>query len=294
MNVIDIKALTKEYGKSRGITNVNLEVNQGEIYGFIGPNGAGKSTTIKLLLNLIYPTSGSAKILNLDTVTESSQIKKLIGYVPSEVRYYGALTGEELMKSTLGFHHSKNVAMIDTLCQKLDIDKKKRIGELSLGNKKKIAIACAIIHEPKLIILDEPTSGLDPLIQKKLFELLKEQNAKGATIFISSHNLNEVEEHCTKVAFIKEGKILKTLDLNCNSPHSKIITITGSNLEKSVFLQNDFTILSQENNLIKLSFKGATQSLLDILVTQSITDLTIQNLSLEDEFLTYYEGVKAE
>ncbi len=294
MNVIDIKDLTKDYGKSRGISDVNLQVEEGEIYGFIGPNGAGKSTTIKLLLNLIYPTSGGAQILSMDTVTQSAEIKKSIGYVPAEVRYYPNLTGEELMKTTLNFHNSKNYDAIPALCQKLDIDQKKKIGELSLGNKKKIAIACAIIHEPKLIILDEPTNGLDPLIQKRLFELLKEQNAKGATIFVSSHNLNEVEEHCTKVAFIKDGKILKIQDLSGDKTHIKIVTVSGDNLQKAMFQSIGANIISDDNNILKLSYKGDISNLINILSTDKITDLTIENLSLEDEFLTYYKGVDAE
>ena len=289
MNIIKTDNLTKIYGKARGAQDVNLEVKEGEIYGFIGPNGAGKSTTIKLLLNFIFPTSGSASILEKDVVTQSKEIKKKIGYVPSEVRYYGYLTGEELIKATMNFHKCEDNGELDLLCERLDIDKKKKISELSLGNRKKIAIACAIIHSPKLIILDEPTSGLDPLIQKKLFEILKEKNKAGATIFISSHNLNEIEEHCTKVAFIKDGKIFKIIEMDSHRVTTKVVTLTGENLDAKLFEKNEFIVISHENNVLKLAYKGEIQTLVKLVASQNITDMTIENLSLEDEFLTYYE-----
>ena len=292
MNIIKTDNLTKIYGKSRGAQDVNLEVKEGEIYGFIGPNGAGKSTTIKLLLNFIFPTSGTASILEKDVVTQSKEIKKSIGYVPSEVRYYGNLTGEEIIKATMNFHHCTDTTELDLLCERLDIDKKKKISELSLGNRKKIAIACAIIHSPKLIILDEPTSGLDPLIQKKLFEILKEKNKAGATIFISSHNLNEIEEHCTKVAFIKDGEIFKIIEMDNTRVTTKIIIITGNSLDVSVFENNEFIVISNENNVLKLAYKGDVQNIVKLAASQQISDITIENLSLEDEFLTYYEVEK--
>lgn len=292
MNVIEMKSLTKTFGNARGIEDVTLTVKEGEVYGFIGPNGAGKSTTIKLLLSLIYPTNGSGKIFNQDMITQSLEIKKMIGYVPSEVRYYPYLTGEELIKTTLAFHHRKDFSQIDMLCKMLDIDQKKKIGALSLGNKKKIAIACALIHQPKLIILDEPTSGLDPLIQKRLFELLKERNNSGATIFISSHNLNEVQEHCTKVAFIKEGKILKVQELGEEIIPSKIVTIKGAHLQKAVFEKIGANILEIENHYIKFCYKGDISKLTELIGTLKPSDLTIENSSLEDAFLAYYEGGK--
>lgn len=290
MKAIEIDHLTKSYGKSRGISDVSLSIEEGEIYGFIGPNGAGKSTTIKLLLNLIYPTNGSAKIFNMDVVNQTATIKKSLGYVPSEVRYYPSLTGEELMKTTLRFHNSNNIDEIHRLCELLDIDKKKKIGDLSLGNKKKIAIACALIHEPKLIILDEPTSGLDPLIQKRLFELLKAENKKGTTIFISSHNLNEVQEHCTKVAFIKDGIIIKTQSMSDLDLITKIVTITGNHLECSFFESIGARIIFYEEKTLKFAYNGEISKLIDLIAPMKPSDLIVENSSLEDEFLTYYEG----
>jgi ABC-2 type transport system ATP-binding protein len=209
MTVIEINNLTKAYGKKRGISNVNLRVNRGEIFGFIGPNGAGKSTTIKVLLNFIFPSSGEAKILGMDCVTETDKIKESIGYVPSEVRYYDNMTVEELLNYAKSFKKNVDDTYMKELCKTFEVELTKNVSELSLGNKKKVAIVQALIHKPKLLILDEPTNGLDPLMQQKLFKTLLKIREEGTTIFLSSHNLTEVEEFCDRVAIIKEGKIIE-------------------------------------------------------------------------------------
>ena len=166
MNVIEIKNLTKNYGKNRGIQDVNISVKEGEIFGFIGPNGAGKSTTIKTLLNFTYPTSGEATILGMDTVKESEKIKAYIGYVPSEVRYYDDVKVKDIIKYAQSFYAKASKEEVERICNELELDMNKKMGELSLGNKKKVSIAQALIHSPKLLILDEPINGLDPLMQK--------------------------------------------------------------------------------------------------------------------------------
>lgn len=273
-----------------GIDDVTFEIKKGEIYGFIGPNGAGKSTTIKLLLNMIFPNSGSAKVLDLDVVEKTNEIKKVLGYVPSDVRYYSHLTPKQLLKTTLEFHKINDTIKINEICETLDIDPNKKIGELSMGNKKKVAIAAALIHSPEVIILDEPTNGLDPLIQKKLFELLKDCKNNGATIFLSSHNLTEVEAHCDRVAFIKNGKILKVQALGENIVKSKIITIKASNFDKNIFSSLGAKIIFENKNTIKFSFNGDTNKLIASLSTLKIDDVLIENSSIEDEFIEYYEG----
>ena len=226
MNVIETNKLSKTYGKSRGIDNISLEVKGGEIYGFVGPNGAGKSTTIRLLLNFIYPVSGSGKIFNKDIVKESKEIKKLIGYVPSEVRFYDDMKVKEVIEYACSFYEKVNMDEIYRLCDVFEMDLHKKMRELSLGNKKKVAIVQALVNNPKLIILDEPTGGLDPLMQKKLFDTLKALRERGTTIFLSSHNLMEVENLCQRVAVIKEGKIIDIIDIEKereNSGHKIII-----------------------------------------------------------------------
>ena len=212
MYAIETKNLTKSYGNSRGIVDVNLSVKEGEIFGFVGPNGAGKSTTIRTLLNFIFPSSGEGKIFGKDIVKESSEIKKILGYVPSEVKFYDEVKVKDIINYSAIFYSDCSREEIEYLCEKLEVEVEKKMGELSLGNKKKVAIVQALIHRPKILILDEPTNGLDPLMQKKLFQILLEENKKGTTVFLSSHNLVEVENFCHRVAVIKEGKIIDTIE----------------------------------------------------------------------------------
>ena len=187
MNVIEINNLSKYYGKSRGIEDVSFKVEEGEIFGFIGPNGAGKSTTIRTLLSLIYPSSGSATIFGKDCIKFAPEIAKEIGYLPSEVFYYDKMKVMDLLNYSASFYKKDCSKRIKYLAEVMDLDLKKKIEDLSFGNKKKVGIVQALLHEPKLIILDEPTSGLDPLMQQKFFALLLEENKKGATILLSSH-----------------------------------------------------------------------------------------------------------
>jgi len=199
MNVIEIKNLTKNYGKARGITDVSFNVEEGEVFGFIGPNGAGKSTTIRTLLSLIYPTSGSATIFGKDCIEFGPEIKKEIGYLPSEVFYYDNMKVIDLLKYSASFYKKDCSKRITELAEAMDLDLNKKIDDLSFGNKKKVGIVQGLLHEPKLIILDEPTSGLDPLMQQKFFDLLEEENKKGATILLSSHILSEVQRLCNRL-----------------------------------------------------------------------------------------------
>ncbi|MFZ3100604.1 MAG: ABC transporter ATP-binding protein [Desulfitobacteriaceae bacterium] len=183
MEAIEIKNLTKYYGKARGIIDVSFNVAEGKIFGFIGPNGAGKSTTIRTLLSLIYPTSGSAKIFGKDCVKYGPEIKKEIGYLPSEVFYYDKMNVSDLLKYSASFYKKDCSKRINELANLMELDLNKRIDDLSFGNKKKVGIVEGLLHEPKLIILDEPTGGLDPLMQQKFFNLLKEENKKGIGTF---------------------------------------------------------------------------------------------------------------
>jgi ABC-2 type transport system ATP-binding protein len=289
MKIIDIKNLTKSYGKNRGIENINLTVNEKEIFGFIGPNGAGKSTTIKVLLNFIFPTHGEAKIFDLDCVKDSVKIKENIGYVPSEVRYYGNMKVRDIISYGESFHNNVDKEYVQQICKDFSIELDKNISELSLGNKKKVAIIQAILNKPKLLILDEPTNGLDPLIQQKLFETLTKLKNEGSTIFFSSHNLSEVEEFCDKVAIIKEGKIIDIKDIREYSRKKiKKITIKTMDIIEEELISLGIENLEKNNQVLTFYYSGAINPLLSLLSKYKIEDLTIEEKNLSETFMSYY------
>ena len=213
MNVIEASDLCKNYGNDVGIKNINLEIKKGEVFGFIGPNGAGKSTFIRTLLGLLHPSSGTAKVLGHNIKNKSEEIRKKLGYLPSEVNYYDGMSSRELLEYHSGFYKNVDTNKIKTLSTMFELDLDRKIEELSFGNKKKCAIIQSVIHEPDLLILDEPTSGLDPLMQNRFFELLEEENKKGTSIFFSSHILAEVQRLCNRAAIIRKGEISAVEDI---------------------------------------------------------------------------------
>ena len=295
MNAIEIKNLTKVYGKNRGIQDINISVKEGEIYGFIGPNGAGKSTTIKTLLNFIYPTSGEALIFGMDSVKESEKIKEYIGYVPSEVRYYDDVKVKDIIKYAQSFYPKSKKEYVDRICNELELDMNKKMGELSLGNKKKVAIAQSLINNPKLLILDEPTNGLDPLMQKKLFNILIEEKEKGNTVFLSSHNLVEVQNLCDRVCVIKEGKIVDIIEIEKSKTELKLkVTLSSSDITDDIVLNLSDKILDKNGKLYTFIYSKYMDSLVKELANYKIYELLIEKENLEDAFLNYYENNKEE
>lgn len=295
MNAIEIKNLTKVYGKNRGIQDINISVKEGEIYGFIGPNGAGKSTTIKTLLNFIYSTSGEALIFGMDSVKESEKIKEYIGYVPSEVRYYDDVKVKDIIKYAQSFYPKSNKEYVDRICNELELDMNKKMGELSLGNKKKVAIAQSLINNPKLLILDEPTNGLDPLMQKKLFNILIEEKEKGNTVFLSSHNLVEVQNLCDRVCVIKEGKIVDIIEIEKSKTELKLkVTLSSSDITDDIVLNLSDKILDKNGKLYTFIYSKYMDSLVKELANYKIDELLIEKENLEDAFLNYYENNKEE
>ena len=295
MNAIEIKNLTKVYGKNRGIQDINISVKEGEIYGFIGPNGAGKSTTIKTLLNFIYSTSGEALIFGMDSVKESEKIKEYIGYVPSEVRYYDDVKVKDIIKYAQSFYPKSNKEYVDRICNELELDMNKKMGELSLGNKKKVAIAQSLINNPKLLILDEPTNGLDPLMQKKLFNILIEEKEKGNTVFLSSHNLVEVQNLCDRVCVIKEGKIVDIIEIEKSKTELKLkVTLSSSDITDDIVLNLSDKILDKNGKLYTFIYSKNIDSLVKELANYKIDELLIEKENLEDAFLNYYENNKKE
>lgn len=291
MNVIEIKNLTKYYGRQRGIIDVSFNVEEGEIFGFIGPNGAGKSTTIRTILSLIYPTSGSAKIFGKDCLKYGPEIKKEIGYLPSEVFYYENMRVIDLLKYSASFYEKDCSKRITELAKTMDLDLKRRIDDLSFGNRKKVGIVQGLLHDPKLIILDEPTIGLDPLMQQKVFDLLKMENEKGATILFSSHILSEVQKLCSRVAIIKEGKIISLEKISDLREHSykKIKVETLTEMPEDYFKLDGVSNLEFKGSLISFLYRGDIN-----IITKKISEITISNIlieepGLEEIFLHYYE-----
>ena len=287
MSIIETKKLTKSYGKSRGITELDLSVSEGDFFGFIGPNGAGKSTTIRTLLGLIFANSGEAKIFGKDIVREKTKILSDIGYMPSEATFYSGMRVKEIISLSAKMRKKDCSAMADRLCERLSLDKEKRVEELSLGNRKKVSIVCALQHNPRLCILDEPTSGLDPLMQKEFFDILKEQHKNGATIFLSSHVLSEIQKNCSHAAIIKEGRIIALDSVeNLSKTNAKRIVLHGINSVPETISAKSAEI---NGDSVSFLFNGDIKELISAVNSLPIYDMTITEPDLEEIFLHYYE-----
>jgi len=287
MNIIETKMLTKYYGKARGIIDINMNVKAGDFYGFVGPNGAGKSTTIRTLLGLINPSGGGAFVLGLDCRKDRNQILRRVGYMPSESRFYEQLRVQEIIELSAKLHKKDCRLEAERLCERFSIDKKKRIEELSLGNRKKVSIVCAMQHKPELLILDEATSGLDPLMQKEFFLLLHELQKEGATILMSSHFLPEIQNNCSRVGIVKEGRLIAENNIETFSRNTiKNIQING--VEKLPEISG-ISNIKAENDGIQFVFQGDLKQLLLALGQTDLTDIRITEPSLEDIILNLYE-----
>ncbi len=293
-NIIDIKHLTKMYGHSPGIKDVNLEIHEGEIFGFIGPNGAGKSTTIRTLLGLIQPTSGKAKIFGKDITTHGPEIREEIGYLPSEVFYYDDMRVVDLLNYSASFYRKPKQAMqrrIRELAALLDLDLQKKIDDLSYGNKKKVGIVQGLLHSPKLIILDEPTGGLDPLMQQTFFDLLRDENKRGATVLFSSHILSEVQKLCDRVAIIKDGTIVKTERMDNLRRHSYVRCKlrVGEPVGEHTFDLPGVSNLIVSRDDVSFLYQGDVNALMKALSGVKLRDALLEEPELEEIFMQYYQ-----
>lgn len=287
--VIEIQNLTKYYGNVRGVENISLRLEEGEIFGFIGPNGAGKSTTIRSIMNLINKTSGKVFIENTEFNKNDVEIKEKIGYLPSEICLYDDLTVKEMLDYHEKFYKKNIHKKREELVSVLQLDEKKKIEDLSLGNLKKLGIILAFMHEPKILILDEPTSGLDPIMQNVFYELLKKEKQKGTTIFYSTHILSEVSKICDRVGIIKEGsliKIEKVDDLLKNS--LTFVTLTAKD-NKDIIKDMNVDIISEEENTIKFKTNMLHDELIKKISAYKIDRILIEEATLEDLFLHYYQ-----
>ncbi len=287
VNAIETDRLTKTYGTCRGITDLMLTVRQGDFFGFIGPNGAGKSTTIRTLLGLIRPTSGSASVLGFDIASDQKEILKRVGYLPSEIHFTNGMKVRDVIRYSAKLRRQACQKQAASLCERLAVDVEKRVEDLSLGNRKKVGIVCALQHEPELLILDEPTSGLDPLMQKEFFEILDELNEKGTSIFLSSHILSEVQTHCRTAAFIREGSIIVCDRVEkLEETGAKKVTVSGSFATEGLPGITDFR---SDGTSAAFLYKGDVKALLKRLSESEIRNVNITEPTLEEIFMNYYE-----
>ena len=271
--IIEIQNLTKNYGKHRGVNNVSFEVNKGEIYGFLGPNGAGKSTTIRAMLGMIKYDKGDISICGYDAVKDHEQILKNVGYMPSEAWFYPGMKVKEIIKLAADVRKTDCRKEAERLCEELQVNVDRKISDLSLGNRKKVSIVCAMQHKPKLFIFDEPTSGLDPLMQNTFFSLIKGYVNEGATCFLSTHVLSEVRNYCDRVAIMKEGNL--------------IVTDTVDNLTKN---SSKRIKMIRDGEKLDFLYKDDLNNLYKELEGHNIEDILIEEPSIEDIFMHYYES----
>lgn len=294
---IQITKLSKRYGRSEkyALRDLSLQVQPGEVYGFLGPNGAGKSTAIRLLMNFIQPSAGSASILGLDVVEDSVEIKKSIGYLSSDAGMYRKMTGRQFLDYMSELQPAVSTKYRNDLVKRLKADPSKKLGELSRGNRQKIGIIQAFMHQPQILVLDEPTSGLDPLMQEVFYELVKEARQRGASVFASSHILSEVQKMCDRVGIIREGKLVgerEIAEMAQEAAQTFDISFAAkpplANLKKLPGVRK----IAQEGNSISLHFHGKLGPLLTELAKYDVTAIDTRQLDLEEVFLAFYQEGK--
>ena len=271
-NAIEIRNLTKRYGKNRGVTDLSMTVEEGEIFGFLGPNGAGKSTTIRSMLGLIRYQEGEIRLLGMDVREKKVEILRQVGYMPSEAWFYPDMRVRDVIRYAAAMRRMDCTGESEMLCERLQLDTAKRVEELSLGNRKKVSIVCAMQHRPSLFVFDEPTSGLDPLMQAEFFKLILEYNAKGTTCFLSSHVLSEIRKYCKRAAIIREGELIRT---------DTVENLTRTN-SKHIHMVKD----GREEDFI---YRGEINELLRQLAGHDISDIVIEEPELEEVFMHFYE-----
>ena len=288
MPVIEIKKLKKYFGKTRAVDGIDISIEKGTIFGFLGPNGAGKTTAIRCMLDFIKPTSGEIKIAGLNPQDDSEKLKSKIGYLPGSVRLYDGWTEEDHIKFLQSYGGKIEVA--NSLIKILDFDRKLKFRHLSSGNKQKLGIILALMKKPEILILDEPTNSLDPLLQNQVHKILKDWKNDGLTIFMSSHNLFEVDQVCDRVGIIKEGKMIAAENIKeLKEKRLHYVTATFA----SSFNKEDFKIANVESvdeidSSLMIKFRGDIDPLIKILAKHKLKDLEMSHATLEEIFLEFY------
>ena len=307
-SAILLEKMTKRYGKNRGVTDLELEVERGCVFGFLGPNGAGKTTTIRVLLDLIRATSGRALVFGLDSRRESMVIRRRCGYLPGELSLYGRLTGDETLRYFANLRAAADPASRRALCERLDFDAGKKVADLSTGNRRKLGLIQALMHRPELLILDEPTAGLDPLVQHEFYHLVEEAREAGQTVFLSSHNLPEVQRVCDRVAFVREGTLVavedvaaltgravRELDVTFAAPVPAAafealegvtsVTANGAGLGPAA---GPGAVPAAGAHALRLTVSGSLDATIKMLARYEVITMASREPDLEDIFLTFY------
>jgi ABC-2 type transport system ATP-binding protein len=293
--IIETNQLTKSYGSKRGIVDVSFQVEEGEVFGFLGPNGAGKTTTIRLLMALLRPDSGTAHIAGLDCWKQSVEVKRLVGYSPGEPVLDPNLTGGQILEYFGHLRGGVDQAYLKQLIQRLDLDPSRKFRQYSSGNKRKVVLIQAFMHRPRLLILDEPTNGLDPLNQQEFDRMVKEVRDEGRTVFLSSHILSEVEQTCTRLAIIREGRLVRVggvAELKDIKRHEVTITFantTSPEVFKTLEGVERVETLA-DGHTLRLAVSGGLDAVVKAAALHPVVTLTSHEPSLEDIFLRYYEG----
>lgn len=286
MFAVKTEELTKYYGKSRGVIDLELKVEKGEFFGFIGPNGAGKSTTIRTLLGLIKPTSGRAEVLGYDVTKDKVSVLKSVGYLPSEAVFYAGMKVRDVIVLSAKLRGTDCSDEAKRLCERLQLDVERKVDELSFGNRKKLGVVCALQHRPELLILDEPTSGLDPLMQREFFDILRERNEDGATVFLSSHILSEIQRNCRRAGIIRDGRLIACDSVDSLSKTSaKRITVHGEFSVGGLEGVRDVKVFEDGMSFL---YSGDINGLVKRLGEGRLVDLSVSEPDLEEIFMHYY------
>lgn len=289
MSVIEVKNLKKYFGKTKAVDGISVSVENGEIFGFLGPNGSGKTTTIRCMMDFIRPQGGSINILGKDAQKDSVELKKKVGYLSGDVRLYSKWTGQTHIDFVRQLNGGKDLSQ--ELIQRLDFDPTVKTKQLSSGNKQKLGIILAFMLKPEVLILDEPTLGLDPLLQNEIYEFLSEISQNGSTVFMSSHDLAEVDRVCSRVGIIKKGKMV-AMESIATLKERKINTVNAyftHPVNKEEFLDENTELVKEFTNGLILKVKGDVNPLIKRLSSYTLRDIDISQVSLEDIFMEYYE-----
>ncbi len=294
MSAIHIDRLTRDYGKGRGVFDLSLSVEPGEVFGFLGPNGAGKTTTIRHLMGFIRPQKGSCAILGKDCWKDSAAIQAALGYIPGEIAFFDDMTGADFLQFMMRYRGQKNDGRMRELLDRFELDPRGKIKKMSKGMKQKVGIVAAFAHDPQALILDEPTSGLDPLMQNRFIDLMLEEKARGKTILISSHMFEEVERTCHRVAIIKDGRLVASdsVDALKAARVKKYVVTLETEAAAATFAKEDLTVLSVAHNHVEVSVQNNMRDFIARLQNYPVTNISAPSQSLEEIFLQYYGGAK--